>query len=840
MTKSLEKAFDKNKIKGAAKKSQPLTQDTKVKLCTWGGLIIGLLISAGISLALYQIMVTSAKHKQTEELVAQKAVVASEHIEAQVKKLEKQIVSFIGKPGLQEALAANDNPALERYVSQMQAQISGVKSVSFIGKGKSKLDNTVFPPIRYSELDLIQRAERGELIRAEAVKFEGIWYLNFVKVLAKSKVTPVIGTILVRMDREAITEGLDSVLGDSGSVVIEQRFDDDKGVPFFEYGNGISTLSQSTFISRSHWHVVFSPSQALIDSLELSQGLIYSIIAVLFALFGSLGYLNGRRLGNRLKVVKEDAEAEAVDGGEKSDKSLRRDEPKPELSPLTADVLDIDISDADEDILGLEDDVAGDMPVDGLVPDEEEAEKSSELDVDVPSVIFRAYDIRGLAKEQVTPKLAKLVGQSLGSDALDNDQDTLIVARDARLHSPELAEWLVRGILSTGCNVLNIGTVPTPLLYFATETLGESQSGVIVTASHNPGEYNGFKVVMNGKSRSGDDIQAIRKRILRNDFHQGSGVEHRHDIVNDYIDTIFSDVALAGDISIVVDAGNGVTGVVAPRLFEELGCSVTPLFCDLDGNFPNHPPDPSVEANLQALIDKVKDEEADLGVAFDGDGDRIAVVTPRGKIIWPDRLLMLFAKDIVSRNPGADVVFDVKCTRHLSSCITSYGGRPIMWKTGHSPMKSKMVETGALVGGEYSGHIFIKDRWFGFDDGMYAAARLIEILSLQGESLDMMFEDFPESPCTPEVRIDVDEERKFKIIEELKLNGNFEEAKLTLIDGVRADFPYGWGLVRASNTSAHLTLRFEADDEGSLHHIKSLFVKELRVIDNSIQVNWDQ
>ena len=362
---------------------------------------------------------------------------------------------------------------------------------------------------------------------------------------------------------------------------------------------------------------------------------------------------------------------------------------------------------------------------------------------------------------------------------------------------------------------------------------------MIVTASHNPAQYNGFKVVMKGKSRSGDDIQAIRTRIVENRFRQGVGQEFRHDIVASYIDTIFADVALAGDISIVVDAGNGVTGMVAPQLFEELGCHVTPLFCDLDGRFPNHPPDPSEEKNLAALKEKVQDTGADLGVAFDGDGDRIAVVTPQGKVIWPDRLLMLFAKDIVSRNPGSDVIFDVKCTRHLSSSITSMGGRPIMWKTGHSPMKQKMLETGALVGGEYSGHIFIKDRWFGFDDGMYAAARLIEILSLQGESLDMLFEEFPESPNTPEIRVEISEDKKFEVIEQLKQKGRFEDAKLTTIDGVRADFPFGWGLVRASNTSAHLTLRFEADDEGSLQHIKSVFVKEIRAIDNSIHFTWD-
>ncbi|MFL0811154.1 MAG: phosphomannomutase/phosphoglucomutase [Agarilytica sp.] len=503
-----------------------------------------------------------------------------------------------------------------------------------------------------------------------------------------------------------------------------------------------------------------------------------------------------------------------------------------------ADILDISIAEEDEDLLGLEE--VSTTGSHKAVP-EERLQDTQALadDPTVPDVIFRAYDIRGIAKDQISRELSLKIGQALGSEAIDHGQETIIVARDARLSSPTLAEYLIRGILSTGCNVLNIGTVPTPLLYFATNTLKESQSGIMVTASHNPKEYNGYKVVMNGKIRSDDDIKAIRRRILSKDIYSGEGEEKKYDIVPEYVDTIFSDVALAGDVSIVIDAGHGVTGVVAPRLFEELGCSVTPMLCDLDGNFPQHNPDPSVEKNLQLLIAKVKETGADIGVAFDGDGDRLVVVTPKGEIIWPDQLLMMFAKDIVSRNPGADVVFDVKSTRQLASAITSYGGRPIMWKTGHAPMKNKMLESGALLGGEYSGHIFIKDRWFGFDDGMYAAARLIEILSLQGQTLDEMFDEFPRSPSTPEIRVPVPEEKKFEIVQQLADIGNFGEGRVTKIDGVRVDYAFGWGLVRASNTSANLTLRFEADDDESLHKVKSIMVKELRVVAPHIKIDWE-
>src|SRR5690606_2714301 len=335
--------------------------------------------------------------------------------------------------------------------------------------------------------------------------------------------------------------------------------------------------------------------------------------------------------------------------------------------------------------------------------------------------------------------------------------------------------------------------------------LPETNSGVMVTASHNPAQYNGFKMVINGVTLADDAVQDVRSRILRQQFHKGEGSVEYRQIVGDYIDRIFSDVALAGSVKLVIDAGNAVPGAVAPQLFEELGCDVIPLHCDLDGSFPNHQPDPGDEKNLQDLIARVQETQADMGVAFDGDGDRLVVVTASGTIIWPDQLLMLFARDVLSRNPGADVIFDVKCSRQLNQVISSYGGRPIMWKTGHSPMKAKMIETGALIGGEYSGHIFIKDRWYGFDDGMYAMARLLEIVTLRDQKIDDIFAAFPILPATPEFKIKVADDKKFSIIQTLQAQGDFQNGKITTIDGLRVDFNKGWGLVRASNTSPALT-----------------------------------
>jgi len=580
--------------------------------------------------------------------------------------------------------------------------------------------------------------------------------------------------------------------------------------------------------------IKFEPSKGLAAQTHADLLMVSIVIGVCAVLFLVVGYFVGSLIGKIVLGSEEAVTKNNVEGGVVSNY------PKSAAAAQAPDdILDIELSEEDQALLGLSEESEVQNHVE---PVQEEPEEEDILanSAKYPDEVFRAYDIRGKAETQITNNLAHKVGQAVASEAMDGGENTLIVARDARLSSPELTEHLIRGILSTGCNVLNIGTVPTPLMYFATEVLDGSSSGVMVTASHNPASQNGFKIVIDGNCRSEGDIKAIRKRILSGKFYQGAGEEHRHDIVPEYIDTIFSDVALAGDINVVIDAGNAVAGTVAPRLFEELGCQVNTLYCELDGNFPNHNPDPSVPENLNALIEKVKELGADLGVAFDGDGDRLAVVTPKGKIIWPDRLLMLYARDIVSRNPGADVVFDVKSTRHLSKCIIDVGGRPVMWKTGHSPMKAKIQETGALLGGEYSGHIFIKDRWYGFDDGLYAAARLIEIISLQGQDLDSMFEELPESISTPEIRVPVDESRKFEIVKQLVEQGDFSGAKITTIDGLRADFTKGWGLVRASNTGAELTLRFEAESEEFLHQLKSLFVRELRKIDKTINIEWEK
>ncbi len=453
----------------------------------------------------------------------------------------------------------------------------------------------------------------------------------------------------------------------------------------------------------------------------------------------------------------------------------------------------------------------------------------------LPPGIFRAYDIRGIVGKTLHADTAYWIGRAVGAQSLAMGEPQVSVGRDGRLSGPLLVEPLIRGLVEAGCHVNDLGLVPTPALYYATHELG-GKSGVMLTGSHNPPDYNGFKIVIAGDTLANEQIQALLGRLQANDLTLGTGHVQQVAILERYFQRIVSDVKLARRLKVVVDCGNGVAGVIAPQLIEALGCEVIALFSEVDGNFPNHHPDPSKAQNLQVLINTVKRTGADLGLAFDGDADRVGVVTEAGSIIYADRLLMLFAQDVLARNPGAEIIFDVKCTRRLIPLIERLGGRTLMWKTGHSLMKKKMHQTGALLAGEMSGHLFIKERWYGFDDGIYSAARLLEILSKTEQSAETVFAAFPDDISTPELNIDVTDERKFSIIDALQRDADWGDARLTTIDGVRVDYAQGWGLVRASNTTPVLVLRFEADSDAELQRIKDVFRTQLLRVGPDLQL----
>ncbi|MEK6317939.1 phosphomannomutase/phosphoglucomutase [Burkholderia gladioli] len=448
--------------------------------------------------------------------------------------------------------------------------------------------------------------------------------------------------------------------------------------------------------------------------------------------------------------------------------------------------------------------------------------------------IFKAYDIRGVIGKTLDASVARSIGQAFGSEVRAQGGDAVVVARDGRLSGPELIAALAEGLRAAGVDVVDVGMVPTPVGYFAASVPLPLASGerrvdscIVVTGSHNPPDYNGFKMVLRGAAIYGEQIQALYRRIVAQDYAEGSGSYQQHDVADAYLQRIVGDIKLARPLKIVVDTGNGVAGELAPRLFKALGCELVELFTEIDGNFPNHHPDPAHPENLQDVIRALKETDAEIGFAFDGDGDRLGVVTKDGQIIYPDRQMMLFAEEVLSRNPGAQIIYDVKCTRNLAPWIREKGGEPLMWKTGHSLVKAKLRETGAPLAGEMSGHVFFKDRWYGFDDGLYTGARLLEILARVADP-SALLNGLPNAESTPELQLKLEEGENVALIEKLRQDAKFEGAdEVITIDGLRVEYPDGFGLARSSNTTPVVVLRFEANSAEALERIKGEFRRAL-------------
>lgn len=716
------------------------------------------------------------------------------------------------------------------------------------------------------EVDLVRRAGEGENTLPESYQFEGQWMTSLAALVKHPRINNRQAVVIATIDNQLLADQLKSLDSDAGKFSLEQRYISPTGadrVDIIATAGSSDSLAHahSSTIPNSSWSVTFTPSRTLLAKLAISPMPLVIVLGlcVLAAVGAVLAivFLFSRALDSQINKVISAADVKSplelsIPGLVSIAKQLRRatlralrqstasssfDIPQPKVEVLPRQGSDLTnpmfqstniLDDDGDDGAGLDLDLAGSPSGDATAGQSEDG---------FPSHIFRAYDIRGNAKSELTDALVASIGKAIGSIAGEMDEQTLIVGCDGRKSSPRIKSALIKALMESGRDVIDIGQVPTPLVYFATRHLN-CRSGIMITGSHNPGDHNGMKIVLNQKTIAAGGIQQIQERVLQGEFSSGSGRMIREDVVADYTEEVLSDIAIAVPLKVVIDAGNGVTGSIAPMMFEELGCEVVPLYCDVDGNFPNHSPDTSDETNLEDLIEAVRNEEADFGVAFDGDGDRLAVVTSSGVIVRSDVLLMIFAQDVVSRNPGADVVFDVKCSRNLTQLITSYGGRPVLWKTGHAYMKEKMAETGALLGGEFSGHMFFGERWYGFDDGMYAAARLAEILSTHGNSLDDTISEFPATVNTPEIIIPVPDNVKFGLMENIIRNADFASGKINTMDGIRVDFAEGWGLVRASNTSAALTARFEAEDEDALETIMAEFRAQISLIEPSLDLNF--
>ena len=459
---------------------------------------------------------------------------------------------------------------------------------------------------------------------------------------------------------------------------------------------------------------------------------------------------------------------------------------------------------------------------------------------DIPELVFRDYDIRGLADSEINSHFARRLGQALGALIGETAEHSVYVGRDARLSSTGLAAALKEGLMACGCNVIDLGEVTTPALNFAVHHGGQSGNGIMVTASHNPATYNGFKIILQHQVISGEMLQQLIPTMRDGKPHSnqqarntGSLVET--DIVSQYVDHIVNISNLSRTFKLVIDGANSVPGPIATQLFDRLGCLAFPLYCDIDGSFPNHSPNPADEKNLVDLQRHVTEQQAELGLAFDGDGDRVVVITGRGRIVWPDQLMMIFARDVLAQHPGADIVFDVKSSSRLADIIRHHGGNPVMCKTGHAHVRKQVHDNNSPLGGEFSGHIFFNDRWRGFDDGLYAAVRLLEILCERQQTLDQVIDELETSVSTAEILLPVREDEKFELMRTLSAGCQFPQAHIICLDGLRVEYPTAWGLIRASNTSANLTLRFEADDEQAMTEIKTAFRRELSPFINNIK-----
>ncbi|GGE36283.1 hypothetical protein GCM10007421_07630 [Halopseudomonas oceani] len=783
--------------------------------------------------------------KRTSELEASYAHQQVSALNQALAQLDRDLTRIAANPQLQVTLDQQQSTPLERLLRYHGADTLAVYTHARGGAERIEDDQA---PLNFAALDMIRRAEHDLPVPIEAHKIGNRWLIYGVKPLRASENAPIGGTLTAVMQMARITATLPDLPAQVGQIKLIQQFPNAPEQVLFERGEGNgATVSLQT--SNPAWRIEFQRGPAI---SSVKPSILLLTIAGLMALIGTLlGMLLLQRswsralradantltqltLGHKAQGIKLGPleplaqniqqllkRAPEADSAPANSSPSTEPKPKPPVSPYQHDndILDIDILDDD--------------PFNMQTPDTDSSSQHADIP-ELPAEIFRAYDIRGVVGKSLTEEGVYWLGRAIGSASLDAGEPKVVVGRDGRLSGPALSEQLIQGLVDSGCQVADLGMVPTPVVYFATNTT-DASSGVMITGSHNPPAYNGLKIVIAGQTLSGEQITALHQRLQQNQLRTGNGASDRLEILDSYLNHIVEDVLIARPLKVVVDCGNGVGGVIAERLLEGIGCEVIPLFCDVDGLFPNHHPDPGKPENLITLIETVQREGADLGVAFDGDADRLGFVTNSGEMIYPDRLMMLFAEDIVTRNPGADIVFDVKCSRQLPQVISRAGGRPIMWKSGHSLVKAKMKETGALLGGEMSGHLFFKERWFGFDDGLYSACRLLELLSLQPDSADQVMARYPASISTPEINLTVGEERKFQIIEALTAEGNWGDGEVTSIDGIRVDFANSWGLIRASNTTPVLVLRFEADSDAELTRVQDLFRQQLQAIAPDLQ-----
>ncbi len=729
---------------------------------------------------------------------------------------------------IDEELARYSLESLPGRLAELPGRITGLQIARLYKPGEYTVDYAATPPVNYATVALLRMAERAQKNPKAEVHFhDKSPQLTYVHRIMQGM--DLAGLLLLVFDKKIAATTLKSAPFEKGYAELSQVIKGHSPVTFSKAGDPSLKLgppNQTMPVSAAMWRVTYwHPELIVIDAEQHPDDIRFYAAAgaTLFFVFAVAGYLVYRR--RKAKV--EDTEPGPDDSKPfvlprrpvaVSDDGLK-------IASNRLDLLEVDELPAQDGALGAIN--PGDA---GEGEGDSQESQSPPLAPTIPlsDSIFRAYDVRGIVGKHLNAEVVYDLGRAIGSEAYDRGQQALMVGRDGRTTSPELAEALIRGLLDSGRDVVDVGRVPTPLLYFAAE-FTETRSGVMVTGSHNSKEYNGLKIMLDGETLFDEKIAALKDRIESGRMESGAGTRQEMDIAAEYIRRITEEipVALGNSLSLVVDCGNGVAGNFAPKMFRALGHDVHEIHCEIDGDFPNHPADPSRPENLADLIAAVREHGADLGLAFDGDGDRLGVVDGDGEVLWADRQLMLFARDVLAENAGATVVYDVKCSTRLKKVIEKLGGKPVMWKTGHSFMKNKMTESGALLAGEMSGHIFFSDRWYGFDDALFAGARLLEILMGFDEPPAAVFARLPAGKFTPELRIDVGEGEAERVLAKIKETYSFDGAKVIDIDGIRIEYPNGWAIIRPSNTEPCLVVRCEGDDDDALTRVEAIVKQAL-------------
>jgi len=846
-----------------------------------GSTLVGALLLVTVYITLYQNLVVQTRQQLVDFHYGLNMKVAASRVDSYIDQQRQQLASLAAQQTTIDNFNAADKASLDKGERAAATAITDAEVIYYVGPSISRHS----AELGFAAKHMLRLSQQGKVVDPRAVKVDNQWKILFSQaVVADDK---IIGSILAQLPTSGLRFALNTVDSSLGHLELQQISSQNRTVVVLEMGAGADgNHSSETFDTVNPlWKVTFAPSASLLKSIDDALPpftLFYSSFAVtiLILLYLIIRLRLGRRslaeaieletqpsnpLNDRWKkpsnqqgggeepqLDKEpqrykepqlDKEPQRYKEPQRDGEPQRDREPHKEQEPQPTKEepsLDLEIqplktiaTSAEDSIIELEETPSA--LEQQLMQSLQSAATDTADTGNIPDVVFRDYDIRGIAGTEITADFANRLGKGLGTLLRRNGEENIYIGRDARLSSPELAAALQAGLLSCGINVVNLGEVTTPTLNFAIHHGGHANSGIMVTASHNPAAYNGFKIIIQREVISGKTLQMLKPMLRGNNFASGEGHSNTVDIIPEYVAHIVEQSLISKTFKLVIDGANSVPGPIAVQLFDSLGCMAFPLYCNVDGSFPNHEPNPADEKNLVDLRQRVKAENADLGLAFDGDGDRVVVISARGRVVWPDQLMMIFARDILARKPGSDIVFDVKSSKRLPELIRRHSGRPVMCKTGHAHVRKQVHNNNAPVGGEFSGHIFFNDRWKGFDDGLYAAVRLLEVLSDLEQSLDDILDELPGSVYTPEILIPISEGEKFNLIKTLAAGCQFAQAQVITIDGLRVEYSFGWGLIRASNTSANLTLRFEADNENGLEQVKQEFRRELAPFINNIE-----